>query len=70
MNFRAAFQFWGVDHTIWGYPYEEKNDPKYVKMIVKLSGINYNGDYFEKIIPHHKCTEEEYAEFYPLAEGQ
>ena len=34
-------------------------------MIVRLTGLK-NGIYYEKTIPHHKCTEEEYAEFYPL----
>ena len=23
-------------------------------------------NFFERDIPHHKCTEEEYAEFYPV----
>ena len=25
-----------------------------------------DGISFEKTIPHHKCTEEQYAEFYPV----
>ena len=35
-------------------------------MIVRMAGLGPDGKPFEKTIPYHKCTEEEYAEFYPL----
>ena len=34
-------------------------------MIVRMFG-GLDGKTIEKTIPYHKCTEEEYAEFYPL----
>ena len=39
-------------------------------MIVKLIGKDRDENYFEKAIPHHKCTEEEFSEFAPIEEGQ
>ena len=63
INFKAAFRFSGLNY--WWY-YEIKDDPQYVKMIVSLSGMGVDGKPIERIIPHHKCTPEEYAEFYPI----
>ena len=41
---------------------EELDDPRYVKTIVSLNGIDdTKGGEYEKVIPHHKCTDEEYA---------
>ena len=45
---------------------EMKNSPEYVKWFVRLFGRKDNVEY-EKIIPHHKCTEEDYKDFYPVA---
>ena len=39
-------------------------------MIVRLTGVDADKNYFEKTIPHHECTEEEYAEFYPIIKRQ
>ena len=36
-----------------------KNDPRYVKWIVRLSGKREGKD-FERILPHYKCTDEDY----------
>ena len=42
------------------------DDPRYVKVIVRKTGIR-NGTEFEKIFPYHKCTEADYAGFHPPA---
>ena len=39
---------------------KNKDDPKYVKWIVRLIGKE-NGTWYEKILPHYKCTEDDYA---------
>ena len=31
-----------------------------------MAGFDQDGQYFEKSIPHHKCSKDEIAEFYPL----
>ena len=65
MNLRMAFQFVTNDGTV-----VEESDPSHPKMIVHLIGLDQDGNYVEKAIPHHKCTEEEYAEFYPIESDQ
>ena len=40
------------------YPNHQKNDPKYVKYLFRLAGKR-NGEKFEKILPHHTCTDED-----------
>ena len=44
---------------------ERKDDPAYVKWAVRFFGKK-NGERFEKWLPFHKCTAEDYSEFYPL----
>lgn len=58
--FRFAF-------TVESYkkPYVQKNDPTYIKYVTRVYGKR-NGKYFQKIIPYHKCTAEDYAEFSPI----
>ena len=63
INFKAAFQFTAYDSST--YDFVEKNDPNFVKMVVRRIGTDYVNIY-EETIPHHKCTEEEYADFYPI----
>ena len=59
VNFRMAF-------TIEGYVVRErKNDPRYVKWLVRFYGIK-NGQPFNEWIDYHECTEEDYSEFSPL----
>ena len=41
-----------------------KNDPRYVKNIVRLWGRK-GGVAYEKILPYHVCTEEDYDLFAP-----
>ena len=42
-----------------------KNDPRYVKWIFRLAGKRKGVD-FERILPHYKCTDEDYKQFYPV----
>ena len=46
-------------------PKQLKNDPDYVKWVVRLFGRK-DGKYFQKQLPYHICTEEDYADFYPI----
>ena len=46
-------------------PYEIKNDPDFVRWVFQLWGKK-DGISYEKILPYHLCTEEDYAEFYPI----
>ena len=39
---------------------KNKNDSRYVKWMVRFYGKE-NGVKFEKFVPFHKCTEEDYA---------
>ena len=41
-----------------------KNDPRYVKILTRIWGKK-DGSSFEKILPHHKCTAEDFIEFAP-----
>ena len=51
--------------TFEGYSDKElKNDPRYVKFLMRLSG-RQNGESKETIIDHHMCTEEDFKEFPP-----
>ena len=59
-KFRIAF---AVED--YQYPYKLKNDPNYVKWIFRLFGKKDNKIY-DKILSHHLCTEEEYAEFHTI----
>ena len=38
---------------------QNKNDPRYVKWLVRLFGTNQGIEY-EKILPYHECTEADY----------
>ena len=62
INFRIA---WSIE----GYHSREmKNDPKYVKYLVRKVGRK-NGESFEKIMDYHICTEDDWAEFTPPSKG-
>ena len=59
INFRLAF-------TVEGYhSREQKNDPRYVKYLVRIFGI-HNGKEYERFIPFHNCTEEDWEQFPPV----
>ena len=58
IDFKLAF-------TIEGFLDElRKDDPRYVKYTVRTYGKR-DGIKYEKIIPYHKCTEEDWALFAP-----
>lgn len=55
-GFRMAF-------TVEGYLDQiAKRDPKFVKWFVRLVGKK-DGEDFEKILPYHKCTDEDWKDF-------
>lgn len=54
INFRVAF-------TIEGYHSREmKNDPRYVKYLVRIFG-RHEGKEYERLLNFHKCTESDWA---------
>ena len=59
-NYRFAF-------TVESYksPRQQKNDPRYVKYLVRVIG-NRNGKEFQRVLSYHNCTNEEFNEFYPI----
>ena len=59
INFRAAFAFEGYNDE------EFKNDPRYVRYIFRIQGKK-DDKYYERILPHHVCTPEDYAMFSPI----
>ena len=44
---------------------KQKNDPRYVKWFVRISGY-IDGKAFQRMYPYHKCTDEDYNSFYPV----
>ena len=63
IGFRMAFAFEGYRKN------DLKNDPRFVKWIFRLYGKKDNVE-FERILPYHECTEEDYTEFYPVQKDQ
>ena len=58
-NHRVAFAFDGyLDEQL-------KADPRYVKWIFRVL-YKKDGKFKETLLQYHKCTEEDYAEFYPI----
>ena len=54
IDFKIAFSFESKAKQVI-------DDPRYVKAIVSIESVDVNAHVSETIIPHHKCTEEEYA---------
>ena len=53
--------------TIEGYfDKKRKDDERYVRFFVNILGKR-NGRTFQQIVPHHKCTSAELADFSPIA---
>ena len=51
---RSGFRFaWSVEGS---YDQKRRDDPRYVKYIVRLEGSK-DGEKYEKILPYHNCTE-------------
>ena len=46
-------------------PIKMKSDPKYVKWFFRLYGKR-KGIFYERMLDYHFCTDEDYAEFYPI----
>ena len=46
-----------------------KYDPRYIRWFARTASMR-DDKRFEKIIPHHKCTDEDYDEFFPINEDQ
>ena len=42
-----------------------KDDPRYVKILLRYHGVR-DGTWYEKLIPHHVCTEADWALFEPV----
>ena len=62
IGFKLAF-------SVTGYHSRElKNDPRYVKYLVRIFGIK-DGKEYEKFIPYHKCEEKDWAEFPPASKA-
>ena len=60
-NFRMAFAV-----EPYYAPHFLLNDPAYVKWLFHLWGKK-DGVAYETFLPHHICTEEDYAEFFPIS---
>ena len=60
-NYRFAFSVESVFET----PLKQKNNPDFVKYFVTMFGKR-NGVAFERVLSYHKCTEEDYDQFYPV----
>ena len=59
-DFRIAFKF----GSNWP-PFESLHDPRYVRLFARTQTTDgVTG--WEKIIPHHECTDEDFAQFYPI----
>ena len=46
------------------------NDPEYTRWIFRITGYRDNQQWYEQILPHHVCTDDDYAEFYPITSGE
>ena len=62
VGFRFAFAIEGY------FDNESKMDPRYVKYIVRARGVR-DGVEYEKQLPYHKCTEEEWNAFPPISKA-
>ena len=61
-GFRFAF-------TIEGYlDKERKDDPAYVKSLVRLRGLK-DGEKINKLLPYHECKESDWEEFAPTTKS-
>ena len=59
LNYKVAVSFEGYrDRKL-------KSDTKYVRWIFRMAGYD-EGLQFEKILPHHKCTDDDYDSFYTI----
>ena len=62
-NFRLAFNY----RQIVPYTLYSLDDPRYIRRVIRTKTWNADTQTFkEKIIPFHDCTDEDYAQFYPI----
>ena len=61
-EFRIAFSFENFATK------QLMGDPRYVRWIIRMMGTKDDID-FEHILPYHKCTDDDYAQFYPINPG-
>ena len=59
-NFRIAFT---VEQYTWNP--KQLNDLRYIKYIFRLYGKR-KGEYYQRILPYHTCTDDDYDKFYPV----
>ena len=59
-NYKLAFTV-----ESFHFPEQQKSDPRYVKYLVRLYERR-DGIAKQRVLPYHKCTDEEYNEFYPV----
>ena len=59
-NFRIAFAFEGEND------YELKDSEEYVKILARFWNQK-DANRTETILKHHRCTDEDWKEFYPVA---
>ena len=59
LDFKVAVSFVGYRDQ------QFKNDSKYVKWITRMVGSR-DGHQYEKILPHHKCTEADLESFHEI----
>ena len=62
IGFKVAFSFRNYSSL------ELIDDSRYVKWIVRKYGLQ-NGTDYEELVPYHKCTDADYAGFYPVAKN-
>ena len=62
INFKMAFSVEGYLDS------QGRDDPRYVKYIVRIFGKK-DGVEYQEIIPFHKCTEQDWEQFLEPAKG-
>ena len=60
INFRFAFSLENFLDN------KRRDDPRFVKWFVRLYGKK-DSEWYERVLPFHRCTEQDYAEFNPVA---
>lgn len=46
---------------------EMRDDPRYVKWIIRIFGKEEGTPPYERVLDYHKCTDDEYKQFYPVS---
>ena len=64
-NFRFAFSLEAKNNRNKN-DYNHKNDAKFLRWVVRNHGKR-NGEFFENILPFHRCTADDMKGFYPIS---